>query len=83
MTDVMVRRFARWPVRPNWVLVDQCIVSGSKFAASVLVARFLGPDMFGTFVLMLAAQLYANARMTSESASSTDSMICSANMPLR
>jgi O-antigen/teichoic acid export membrane protein len=61
MTDVMVRRFARWPVRPNWVLVDQCIVSGSKFAASVLVARFLGPDMFGTFVLMLAAQLYANA----------------------
>jgi O-antigen/teichoic acid export membrane protein len=61
MTDSVIRMFARWPVRPNWVLADQCVVSGSKFAASVLVARFLGPDMFGTFVLMQVVQLYANA----------------------
>ena len=32
-----------WLVRPNWVLADQIIVSGSKFASGVLVARFLGP----------------------------------------
>ena len=50
----------RWTVRPNWVLADQVIVSGSKFAASVLVARFLGPTMFGVFVLTQIAQLYAN-----------------------
>jgi len=50
----------RWTIRPNWVLADQVIVSGCKFAASVLVARFLGPAMFGVFVLMQIAQLYAN-----------------------
>jgi O-antigen/teichoic acid export membrane protein len=57
----VTRMFARWPVRPNWVFADQIVVSGSKFAAGVLVARFLGPDLFGTFVLMQMAQLYANA----------------------
>jgi O-antigen/teichoic acid export membrane protein len=48
-----------WLVRPNWVLADQIIVSGSKFASGVLVARFLGPEMFGGFVLMQMAQIYA------------------------
>jgi O-antigen/teichoic acid export membrane protein len=57
----VIQMFARWPVRPNWVLADQVIVSGSKFAAGVMVARLLGPEMFGTFVLMQMAQLYANA----------------------
>lgn len=52
--------FMRWLPRPNWVLADQIIVSGSKFASGILVARFLGPDMFGCFVLMQIAQLYAN-----------------------
>jgi len=56
----MMRMFARWPVRPNWVLADQGIVSGSKFIAGVLVARFLGPEMFGVFVLMQMTQIYAN-----------------------
>lgn len=56
----LMRMFARWPIRPNWALADQVVVSGSKFACGVLVARFLGPEMFGTFVLMQMAQLYAN-----------------------
>jgi O-antigen/teichoic acid export membrane protein len=51
---------APWLVRPNWVLADQAVVSGSKFASGVLVARFLGPEMFGGFVLMQIAQIYAS-----------------------
>ena len=38
----LMRMFARWPIRPNWALADQVVVSGSKFAGGVLVARFLG-----------------------------------------
>ena len=55
-----IQLIMHWTVRPNLVLADQVIVSGSKFAASVLVARSLGPAMFGVFVLMQIVQLYTN-----------------------
>jgi len=64
MRLTMPSLFARWFLRPNWVLADQIIVSGSRFASGVMVARFLGPEMFGAFVLMQIAQTYASGCQT-------------------
>jgi O-antigen/teichoic acid export membrane protein len=64
MRLTMPSLLARWFVRPNWVLADQIVVSGSRFASGILVARFLGPEMFGAFVLMQIAQTYASGCQT-------------------
>lgn len=44
----------------NWALADQALVSGSNFVASILLARFLGLELFGQFVLIYSILLYAN-----------------------
>ncbi len=45
----------------NWALTDQAVVSGSNFVTGVLLARVLGPEAFGMFVLMQALMLYVNS----------------------
>lgn len=45
----------------NWALADQAVVSASNFITGVLLARFLGPQAFGLFVLLHAAMLYVNS----------------------
>lgn len=45
----------------NWALADQAVVSGSNFVTGILLARFLGPEFFGLFVLMNAAMMYVNS----------------------
>src|SRR3546814_9068091 len=45
----------------NWVLADQSVVSGTNFITGVLLARFLGPEIFGLFVLLQAVILYVNS----------------------
>ena len=43
----MIRRYAR----VGWAIADQILVSGTSFATTFLVARFLGKEEFGRFVL--------------------------------
>lgn len=45
----------------NWTIADQAVVSGGNFATGILLARFLGPEAFGVFVLLQAALLYVNS----------------------
>ncbi|GBG14988.1 uncharacterized protein NMK_2589 [Novimethylophilus kurashikiensis] len=45
----------------NWALTDQTVVSGSNFVTGVLLARVLGPEAFGVFVLLQALMIYVNS----------------------
>lgn len=45
----------------NWTLADQAVVSGSNFVTGILLARFLGPESFGMFVLLQSIVLYFNS----------------------
>jgi O-antigen/teichoic acid export membrane protein len=45
----------------NWALADQAVVSGSNFVTGIVLARFLGPEAFGVYVLLLGVMLYANS----------------------
>lgn len=45
----------------HWALADQTVVSGSNFVTGILLARFLGPESFGIFVLLQAIILYMNS----------------------
>jgi len=47
--------------RVNWALADQSVVSGSNFITGILLARFLGPEAFGLFVLLQSVILYVNS----------------------
>lgn len=44
----------------NWALADQSVVSGSNFITGILLARFLGPEAFGFFVVLQSVMLYFN-----------------------
>ncbi|HEU4708703.1 MAG TPA: lipopolysaccharide biosynthesis protein [Methylophilaceae bacterium] len=45
----------------NWAFLDQGVVSGSNFLIGILLARFLGPEAFGIFVLLQSVMLYVNS----------------------
>jgi O-antigen/teichoic acid export membrane protein len=45
----------------NWTLADQAVVSGSNFITGILLARVLGPESFGMFVLLQSIVLYFNS----------------------
>ncbi|HYD34416.1 MAG TPA: lipopolysaccharide biosynthesis protein [Methylophilaceae bacterium] len=45
----------------NWAFLDQSVVSGSNFIIGILLARFLGPEAFGVFVLLQSVMLYVNS----------------------
>ena len=45
----------------KWALTDQAVVSGSNFVIGILLARFLGPEAFGMFVLLQSVILYFNS----------------------
>jgi len=45
----------------NWTLADQAVVSGSNFVTGILLARFLGPESFGMFVLLQSIVFYFNS----------------------
>jgi O-antigen/teichoic acid export membrane protein len=45
----------------NWALADQAVVSGSNFVTGILLARFLGPQSFGVYVLLQTALIYVNS----------------------
>lgn len=44
----------------SWTTADQVVVSGCNFLTGIVLARFLGPDSFGVFVLLYSALLYVN-----------------------
>lgn len=48
----------------KWALADQSIVSGSNFLTGILLARFLGPESFGIFVVLQSIVLYVNSFQT-------------------
>jgi O-antigen/teichoic acid export membrane protein len=61
--DRRVRGFFEWIRRHrhiNWVFADQAMVSGCNFLTGILLARYLGPEKFGIFVLLYSVLLYAN-----------------------
>jgi O-antigen/teichoic acid export membrane protein len=41
----------------SWAILDQAVISGSNFVSSVLLARILGPNEFGRYVLAWTALL--------------------------
>lgn len=45
----------------KWALADQSVVSGSNFITGILLARFLGPESFGIFVVLQSIVLYVNS----------------------
>ncbi|MCD8488871.1 MAG: hypothetical protein LRZ84_19550 [Desertifilum sp.] len=55
-----LRRFWQRSSHVKWVLADQIIVSGMNFLTGILLARFLGLEGYGQFVLLYAIFLYAN-----------------------
>lgn len=59
----MMQLFKLWLNRSSqvkWVLVDQILVSGMNFFTGVLLARFLGVEGYGQFVVLYAVLLYVN-----------------------
>jgi O-antigen/teichoic acid export membrane protein len=44
----------------QWVIADQALVSGTNFLTGVVLARFLGVENYGKFVILYAVLLYAN-----------------------
>lgn len=44
----------------NWAIADQALISGSNFTVGVLLARFLGLEGYGEFVLIYAGLLLLN-----------------------
>ena len=53
-------RFSGQHTHLNWALVDQTMVSGINFLTGILLARYLGVDEFGQFVLVWMAVLFVN-----------------------
>jgi O-antigen/teichoic acid export membrane protein len=45
------REFWRSTFHFNWAIIDQALVSGANFAISILLARTMGAERFGAFVL--------------------------------
>lgn len=59
----MIQSFSRWSQRYShvkWVLTDQVMVSGLNFLTGVLLARFLGVEGYGQFVLLYSVLLYGH-----------------------
>jgi O-antigen/teichoic acid export membrane protein len=48
-----------WGTRGAYSILDQALVSGANFALSVLYARWLSPDQYGLFAILLAMLLVA------------------------
>ncbi|MBF2004795.1 MAG: hypothetical protein IGS49_04855 [Chlorogloeopsis fritschii C42_A2020_084] len=44
----------------NWTVADQVMVSGTNFLTGILLARFLGVESYGQFVVLYAVLLYVN-----------------------
>lgn len=44
----------------QWIIADQILVSGLNFFTGILLARFLGVEQYGQFVILYAVLLYAN-----------------------
>lgn len=44
----------------KWILADQIAVSALNFSTGILLARFLGVEAYGKFVVSYSALLYAN-----------------------
>jgi O-antigen/teichoic acid export membrane protein len=55
-----VHRFLLGDRHLNWALADQMMVSGANFLLGVFLARTLGPQQYGIFVLMFVALYYVN-----------------------
>lgn len=64
----MLRRIAQW-IRAHrhamWVVMDQMVVSGSNFLLGIAMARLLGVERYGQWVLLFAVVLYANTYSSS------------------
>lgn len=59
----MIQSLSRWSQRYShvkWVVADQLMVSGMNFLTGILLARFLGVEGYGQFVLLYTVFLYGN-----------------------
>ncbi|MBW4443061.1 MAG: oligosaccharide flippase family protein [Plectolyngbya sp. WJT66-NPBG17] len=59
MAKLLIQRLNR-ASSAKWVLADQIAVSALNFATGILLARFLGVEAYGKFVISYSALLYAN-----------------------
>ena len=62
-SKIMIQSLIRWSQRYShvkWVLGDQLMVSGINFLTGILLARFLGVESYGQFVLLYTVFLYGN-----------------------
>lgn len=61
--DRPLKRAGRWSrlleAGPQWVLLDQCLVSGGRFLATWLVGRWAGPEALGSYSIAMAVILLA------------------------
>ena len=48
----------RWGFRIGWTVLDQAFVSGANFVLSILLARWLSADAFGTYAVVTAVFLF-------------------------
>ena len=54
----MIKEFIKRYKHVNWALSDQVVVSGVNFLTGILLARFLGINEYGQFVLMWVVVLF-------------------------
>lgn len=56
-----LRRYLQTHRHAHWALADQVLVSGANFLTGIILARSLGPAIFGVFVVLQSVMLYVNA----------------------
>ncbi|MBX3422402.1 MAG: oligosaccharide flippase family protein [Pirellulaceae bacterium] len=49
-----------WYSPASWALLDQMIVSGLRFATTMMIGRFCGPEELGIYVLAFSAILFVS-----------------------
>jgi O-antigen/teichoic acid export membrane protein len=59
MSRHLVTRRGELAREGTWALVDQVLSSGTNFVPSIVLARFLGPENYGTFSLAFLAWFFA------------------------
>jgi len=49
--DTLAQKMVRWTTKSGLAIIDQGLISGSNFAASILLARWLTPEQYGAYAV--------------------------------
>jgi len=49
--DTLAQKLLRWTTKSGLAILDQGLISGSNFAASILLARWLTPEQYGAYAV--------------------------------